>query len=245
MTEYTVKTSDFLNVFITSSCEDKSIERRFHKGITIADLKGKLEILTGGNPGTMKIKAFDKTDKLICNLDNDEALLGSYHIDDGMRIHVEDNFELRKQLDYDMDVQKFELSQEDYAKRTDSLQSYLKMHRLGKYNETEVEKKEREKKREEELEQEKLKDIKVGLRCQVSTPMQPVRRATVKYVGTTEFNSGFWVGVQFDEPYGKNDGSVQGKRYFECPPKYGSFVKPMYIEVGDFPEEEINFDDEL
>lgn len=38
--------------------------------------------------------------------------------------------------------------------------------------------------------------------------------------------------------------SVNGKQYFTCPPKYGSMVPVMSIEVGDYPPEDINLDDE-
>ena len=86
--------------------------------------------------------------------------------------------------------------------------------------------------------------IKVGDRCQVAGG----RRGDVAFVGRVpELPLGFWVGVKYDEPVGKNDGSVKGVRYFECPDKYGGFVRPDLCEVGDFPEEDpfADLDDEM
>nr|CAB3236444.1 dynactin subunit 1 [Phallusia mammillata] len=56
-------------------------------------------------------------------------------------------------------------------------------------------------------------------------------RGEVSYIGSTMFASGKWIGVTLDDGVGKNDGTVQGKRYFTCPPNYGVFVRPGQVQV--------------
>jgi hypothetical protein len=34
----------------------------------------------------------------------------------------------------------------------------------------------------------------------------------VRFLGNTDFAPGYWAGLELDEPMGKNDGSVAGKR---------------------------------
>uniref|UniRef100_A0A671P374 Dynactin subunit 1 n=1 Tax=Sinocyclocheilus anshuiensis TaxID=1608454 RepID=A0A671P374_9TELE len=64
--------------------------------------------------------------------------------------------------------------------------------------------------------------VKVGSLVEVIGKGQ---RGTVAYIGATLFASGKWVGVILDEPKGKNDGTVQGKRYFTCEENHGIFVR--------------------
>ena len=51
----------------------------------------------------------------------------------------------------------------------------------------------------------------------------------VRYYGRTGFAPGMWVGVEFDEPCGKNDGSVRGHRYFTCLPLHGVYAPPSKV----------------
>ena len=57
------------------------------------------------------------------------------------------------------------------------------------------------------------------------------RQGTIRFVGSTHFATGEWVGVELEDDSGKNDGSVQGERYFDCDPGRGMFVRPGTVAM--------------
>ncbi|KAH9907089.1 CAP Gly-rich domain-containing protein [Epithele typhae] len=59
----------------------------------------------------------------------------------------------------------------------------------------------------------------------------PAGRGTVRFCGATAFAAGIWVGIELAAPNGKNDGAVQGTKYFTCKPNYGVFVRPSQVKV--------------
>lgn len=65
--------------------------------------------------------------------------------------------------------------------------------------------------------------LQIGDRIIVQTSTG-TKLGTLRYLGATEFADGQWAGVELDEPIGKNDGSVDGRRYFSCPMKCGLFA---------------------
>lgn len=72
-----------------------------------------------------------------------------------------------------------------------------------------------------------MSEIAVGQYIQLSDG----RNATVRFVGHTHFAVGDWVGVELEDDSGKNDGAVQGERYFDCPPGRGMFVRPTTVTI--------------
>lgn len=69
-------------------------------------------------------------------------------------------------------------------------------------------------------------ELKAGVRVQVQG-----KTGTIRYAGTTSFQTGKWIGIELDEPTGKNSGVVQGKRYFDCRLNHGVFVRPSQVRV--------------
>ena len=133
-------------------------------------------------------------------------------------------------------VTKYELPPEEYEKKTDSVLAWKKANKLGRFDPDAP-----------SLEQAKLqaydaeimnRGIEVGKRCRVGG--EDEKRGEIMYVGDVEEipgGAGKWVGVKLDEPVGRNDGSLGGKRYWgeEGGAKHGVFVRPERVEAGDFP----------
>jgi tubulin-specific chaperone B len=118
----------------------------------------------------------------------------------------------------------------------------------------------------------KGRGIEVGRRCRVGG--EDGRRGVVGFVGAVEGLGGErerwarWVGVEFDEPVGRNDGSVtvrvsvkvgggeEGEqeeqeerkvRLFECKPGFGVLVRPEKVEVGEewVPLDDLEVDEDM
>ncbi|KAF9159259.1 hypothetical protein BGX20_003025 [Mortierella sp. AD010] len=210
-----------LNLFVTS--ENNSTELRLSKASTIDNIKIKLEPITGISSSFQQLQLYHN-DTFVTSLEGhpQETMLGAFPIENYWTIRVIDTNPSRVKGQYnDVSlVKKFELTEEEYEKRTASAQ--------------------------DRAFEEAAKNIKVGDRCEVDMGSDSLkRRGTVRFIGKTEFQSGLWIGVQYDEPLGKNDGSVQGVKYFTCPPNYGSFVRPDKVQTGDFPEEDLFSDEDM
>ncbi|XP_006461690.1 hypothetical protein AGABI2DRAFT_143504 [Agaricus bisporus var. bisporus H97] len=167
----------------------------------------------------------------VLKLSDNSKTLSEYGLRDWQVLKIEDtnpSTSFTGQLTDLSQVDKFELSETEYAKRQDSVLAFKKRNRVGRFAETNEA---------EDAAPQSTAGIEVGARCEVeSTEPGLSKRGTVRYVGQTKFSKGVWVGIEYDEPLGKNDGSVQGERYFACRPSYGVFARPDRVRVGDYPE---------
>lgn len=82
--------SDMLEVYVCTKLSDPEINpRRYRRSMTISDLKNKLEMVTGRSASTMVLSVYDK-DKLVAKMDDDDSKLGSYPVENGMFLLVDD-----------------------------------------------------------------------------------------------------------------------------------------------------------
>lgn len=213
---------------------------RFSLQMTIEAVKEKLWKKCGTSVNSMCLELYDDMGAKISDMSDNLRPLGFYSPQDGYRLHVIDldpsSVTSGGWLEDTSLVEKYKISEEAYNKRNSTFRKFKEnyAHQNPSAHET---------KSLDNSMEDLCANIKVGDRCQVE-PGE--KRGVVKFVGRAEaLGSGFWVGVQYDEPLGKHDGMVKGTRYFDCPPLHGGMVRPDKIKLGDYPEQDPFEDEEI
>ncbi|CAL4154277.1 unnamed protein product, partial [Meganyctiphanes norvegica] len=134
MSHYEVHTAPLVNVRITSNLSNFAAEKRYDRGLTIGDLKGRLELVTGASPASMTLEIYDDKDQLVGSITEDEALLGSFPVEENYRLHVTDSHKKVGEFEDISKVEKFELSEEEYTKRNDFKRSSHLLNKFGNFN---------------------------------------------------------------------------------------------------------------
>ncbi|KAI0011719.1 CAP-Gly domain-containing protein [Xylariaceae sp. FL0662B] len=220
--------------------ENVSSERRITPSWSISQLKSKLEPVTGIPPSCQRISLKTATNETIAveAADEDTTTLSSFPLAAYAELRIIDTRPAgaRLNLTDTSGVEKYVLPPEEYEKKTDSVLAWKKAERLGRFN---PDAPSLEKAKIDAFDTEiRSRGVAVGKRCRVGG--DDARRGEIKYVGQVKEipgSIGAWVGIQLDEPVGKNDGSVGGTRYWgtESALKHGVFVRPERVEVGNWP----------
>lgn len=117
-----------LNVVIYSDLSEFPTEKRYDPNIKVSELKKKLELITGANHSSMKIKASIENEQL-GELDNNDKTLADYvgaklnHELPTVKLVVEDD--QAKEL-LSGDVPKYNISEEKYQEREDSARKFIR-----------------------------------------------------------------------------------------------------------------------
>lgn len=234
-----------------------SAERRITPSWSVSTLKSKLESVTGipSSSQTLRTKSLDNT---WITLSPEDALVGDsrFGLNKGSEIEVVDSRPpgSRSTIDFSDvgSVEKYIMPEQEYEKLDDSVLAWKKRQQLGRFAPAVGSKSQPElvaERRAQDAKEVQRRGVVVGQRCRVNQSDE--RRGVVKFVGEVEGlgsvkEEGWtWVGVEFDEPVGRNDGSVEveaeqdGKKrktkrqIFECKGRnYGGLVRPDKIDVG-------------
>jgi tubulin-folding cofactor B len=203
-----------LTIFVTHSMTDKFLlELKLQPDMTVADLKKRLVSHCGTEPQHQHLSLLDGANVFVAALEDDAMTMRATGVCDRWTIHVLDSdpSAISASLSDVSTVQKVELCEEAAEARKAEFAAFKAT------------------KAKPAVDDEHLADvaatIAVGNACSANG-----KRAMVAYVGKIpEIAPGWWVGVEYAEAVGKNDGSIMGTRYFACADNMGGFVRPDKI----------------
>ena len=217
--------------------QQRFFECKFAEDEPLSSVKEQIYKMTGTMPQHQVLQLKVSDDKIIDLGDSSSSLL-DYNAKDGMELLVDDTNPLSIAREAGLSdlsqIEKYVMSDEAYDKLDGTVRQYLreKFKNDPEYRKYVLDAR-RQRQKEVEMEAEAMKQISVGMRCKLSGN----RRGEVAFVGPVpSLGKGQFIGVLLDEPLGDSDGTHGGTKYFDAQAKYGIFVRPLSIEVGDFPE---------
>ncbi|EGR32395.1 tubulin folding cofactor b, putative [Ichthyophthirius multifiliis] len=223
--------------------ENKMLEVRFELNSTISQVKQQIEKRYGTSSQMMQLVLEDSQGNKISSMNEDNQQLGYYNPQDNYTIHVIDlnPHSVLKDITDVNQVKKYQISEEDYDKIPDNFRKFKQKIDQNNPNQNNnivfVE---------DNYLQDFAEKMHKNDRCQI---INTKNRGTIQYIGKIpDLGQGYYIGIQLDEPIGKNNGSYNGVKYFNCQNKYGLFIRPDKIETGDFPEldlDDLYSDDEI
>ncbi|EPS45206.1 hypothetical protein H072_811 [Dactylellina haptotyla CBS 200.50] len=236
------------DIIVLVSSENAVIERRVSSSWTISTLRSKLEPVTGIPPSAQNL-SYQPPDMVgatsLGGFDEDTVLISTLNWRNYTKLFVEDARPATSRENFTdvSQVEKYEMPEEDYAKLSDSVLAWKKRNQLGRFDP-----KKNEANANKHLEDQsdvESRGITVGARCIVGDAGGD-RRGEIAYVGLVETipQGGIWIGVRLDEPTGKNDGTMDGKRFFIAGINQGIFVRPSRVMVGEYPPVSILMDED-
>lgn len=234
-----------------------SAERRITPTWSVSTLKSKLEPITGIPSSSQTLRTRPLGGSWIA-LSPEDILVGDsrFGLTKGSEIEVVDERPAGARAAIDFSdvgsVEKYVMPEEQYEKLNDSVLAWKKRQGLGRFA-TSAESKSQadlaQERTEHDRQEIQKRGIQVGTRCRVNESDE--RRGSIRFVGEVEGLGGakeegcVWIGVEFDEPVGKNNGVVDitvdeggerkkvQHRVFECKgANYGGLVRPATVEAG-------------
>ncbi|GAV50815.1 hypothetical protein ZYGR_0Z02380 [Zygosaccharomyces rouxii] len=215
---------------VSSLC---SVTKEWDENISYLQLCQRIESFTGIEPRYMRLSfEFDDGKKLeILESSNPYPFKTYPHVSMILVEDLNENSVVNQLQNSNGTESNFHLSDEEYAKRTDSVLQWKMKNNYGRFNSDSKRSQESNK----QLQQQRIAELQIDQRCSVESEGQVERRGWLRFIGRIgEINDqDIWCGVEFDDPVGKNDGSFKGHIYFgPVKTNHGGFVKPLAVKTG-------------
>uniref|UniRef100_A0AC35UD94 CAP-Gly domain-containing protein n=1 Tax=Rhabditophanes sp. KR3021 TaxID=114890 RepID=A0AC35UD94_9BILA len=211
-----------INLTIYTNATAYPYEKNFQETTTLGEFKKRMILIAGIEQLTnMTVEIVDKDMVPIEVISDDSKTLGDYGLKENSIILVKDITDSNKHFVNTDNEERYVMPDDKYDEREDSARVWKKKILASEDTEEKT-------------------NLKLGDHVAVFGK-EGERIGEVAFVGKTEFAEGLWIGVILKTPIGKNDGTVNGKRYFECEPNFGIFAKAKCVEhlapVEQAPEE--------